>query len=84
MVNPTYYGEYRSSTVSQTGCIKQFVTSPNTHLLFPPQVSYECSLCNKTHGFRLVRTWSVSTEKQIKSFEKYCVDHKMDLDVPIK
>lgn len=78
-----HYGEYKSTTTSQTGCLKQFVTSATDSILFPPQVSYPCSLCKKSHGFGLVKTWILYSDSQFKGFEKYCVDHGIETEVKL-
>jgi hypothetical protein len=79
----SYFGHYKSTTTSQNGCIKEFVTVGNTTVLFPPQVQYECTLCKKVHGFRFVKPWLISSEKQKKDFIKYCVDNSIETEVSI-
>jgi len=78
-----YYGEYVSSTVSQTGCIKGFLTEGQANSSFAPQVMYICDLCsNVRHGFRLLRTHMAATPKQSERLISRCID--MDLEIDIK
>lgn len=67
-----YYGHYKSSVVSQTGCVKEFVTTESDSLIFIPQVLTHCDLCNNVHGFRLYTVHMASTPKQKKSFNEFC------------
>lgn len=82
-IKDRYYGLYRSSTTSTTGCVKEFITHPKDNMLFPPQVQYKCDLCNVEHGFRFIMGHITATPKQIKSFIEYCVAKGIEQEVEI-
>lgn len=69
---PKYYALYGSSVAGTTGCTKQFCSEPKDELRFPPNVTFECDVCNTTHFFRLVKTYFITSpskqEKFIKDF----------------
>lgn len=79
----SFYGHYKSSTVSETGCVKEFISKPQEHAIFIPQLQYECDLCQKTHGFRLLRSLTASTPRQRKELERYCENNKLEVDVSL-
>lgn len=83
MLTPVYYGEYKSSTSSTTGCVHKFMSLPSSEILFPAQVNYLCHLCSGIHAFSLVRTWNVSTKRQTEGFRSYCAFNAVELDVDI-
>lgn len=78
-----YYGVYTSSVVSQTGCVKNFVTHNSEAAHFPPQVQYFCDLCNTHHGFRFSRSLIVSSPKQQEAFDLYCSRNNLEQDVTL-
>jgi len=80
-----YYGEYVSSTVSQTGCIKGFLTERQSSPSFAPQVMYTCSLCNDVrHGFRLLRIHMAATPRQSERLISRCVDMDLEIDIRVQ
>lgn len=81
MGSSVYYGHYRSTTTSQTGCVKEFLTTSQLTMLFPPQVQYLCDLCKVEHGFRFMTGHIVATPSQKKSLVKYCTDRGIEQDV---
>ena len=81
---PLFVAHYAASTVSTTGCVKQISTVPSTESLFPPQINYQCDLCNTTHAFRLVRSLVVTTPNQIRRFNEYCITQQIEQDVVIE
>lgn len=83
MATDMYYGHYKSSTTSQTGCIQEFVTVPQSTMMFPPQVIYECILCKSSHGFRFTLGHIASTRKQKGEFEAYCTKQGIELGVKV-
>lgn len=84
MLKPTYYGEYKSSTSSTSGCLKKFMTVGSENIIYPPQLNYTCDLCGtKTHGFGLVRVWSVATKRQLEGFTSYCAFNSIETDIDI-
>lgn len=74
-----YYAEY--GTVET--CQKVWVSAPKHDIQFPPQVKYECDRCNKEHNFRLRRTFTAGTPKQIAGFESYCSQNNLEFGVAI-
>lgn len=79
-----YYARYRSSTAGTTGCVKEFLTKPQEHANFPPQVTYECDLCPEgSHGFRLTGSTIVSTPRQDKALREYCLKSGIEQDVEL-
>lgn len=68
-----YYAEYSSTTTGLTGCVKRFATLPREIQWFPAQINVSCDLCkNTTHGFRLVKTYLVTTPSQERNFALHC------------
>lgn len=76
-----YYGLYRSSTTTVTGCVKEFVTTPQTDVRFASQVNYLCDLCKVTHAFRFAYSHLVNTPRQKKQFDEYCSARGIERDV---
>lgn len=76
-----FYGHYRSSTTSETGCVKEFLTLPHARPLFPAQVQWFCELCNGTHGFRLTATHQAATPRQQRQLGQYCREHGIETDI---
>jgi hypothetical protein len=76
-----YFGQYTSTTVTRTGCVKQFVTVRQDTLLFPSNVEYDCDLCGDNHTFRLMRQHTVSTPNQHRQFDEYCINQSLERDV---
>lgn len=79
----SFIGFYASSTTSNTGCVKRFVTTEREDLLFPAQVEHLCDLCGSTHNFRLDRVATMATPRQRKSIRAYVTAQAIDLDVQI-
>lgn len=78
-----FYGHYRSSQSTVSGCPKEFLTEAKTAMSFPPQLAYHCDLCNDTHGFRLSHTYQVSTPSQETHLEEYCSSNKIERGVEV-
>ncbi len=77
----SYFAQYTSTTATHTGCVKQFVTSGQDTVLFPPNVEYDCDLCGNYHTFRLTRKRTVSTPSQRRQFDEYCISQSLERDV---
>lgn len=78
-----YYGEYKSSTSSETGCLKRFVSTETNSLLFPPVVHYSCDLCKSKHSFGFTKAWTVNTPSQQKKFAEYCEQNQIEQGVVV-
>lgn len=83
-MNVKYYGIYSSTTAGTTGCVKQFLSQPiDGQSSFPPQVEYDCDLCDTKHGFRL-KTWHMtSTPSQVNSILEYAAKENMESNVKV-
>lgn len=83
-MNMQYYAIYSSTTTGTTGCVKKFLSQPvDKNASFPPQVEYDCDLCNTKHGFRL-RTWHMaSTKSQHDSIKSYAAKENMESNVKV-
>lgn len=78
-----FVGFYSSSTTSQTGCVKKFLTTERKDLAFPVQYHRECDLCGVTHPFRLERTTTVGTPRQRTQVRTYCEQQRIEMDVKL-
>lgn len=78
-----FYGHYRSSSSGTTGCVKEFMTGQSEKMLFSPQVSYRCDLCNDSHGFRLYKIHQVQTPSASKQFNVMCEKLAIERDVEV-
>lgn len=78
-----FYGHYQSSTRGQTLCLKEFLTTGSVDIGFPPQLAYHCDICNDTHGFRLSRTYHVSTPSQETQLEEFCAANTIERGVEV-
>jgi hypothetical protein len=74
---------YRSSTSSETGCVKRFATTAWGQLVFPPQVAYPCDLCRETHHFRLDQVMTVGTPGQRANMTRWCQENRVETDVEV-
>lgn len=83
MPYPIYYGNYQSATTSITGCVKKFVSVPQKDILFPPQVSYHCDLCDQEHNFTFASSWLIASVKQQNDLEKFCSENNIEKNVDI-
>lgn len=84
MTKNNFYGEYKSSQSSSSGCVNGFMTAPSEDNLFPAQVSSFCELCDKEHAFYLAASYAISTKGQQIALERYCDNKNYRYDIIIK
>lgn len=83
-MNMEYFAIYSSTQSGVTGCVKQFLTEPITgNTAFPPQVEYECDLCNRKHGFRLKSWHMASTKRQKDAILAYATKENLEFNVKV-
>jgi hypothetical protein len=85
-----YYGEYQSVTTQQNGCSTSFITDARQQLDMPNQVIRECGPCSRrglknggTHAFRLLKTYTITTNSQIQALKKYADNNFVEFGVSI-
>lgn len=82
-MSDNYYGHYRSSTSGESGCVREFITTPHLVADFPVSVLLPCPLCRKTHGFIFAFSHFASTPKQRAQLEAWSVSRDIGFGVAL-
>ena len=76
-----YISIYQSSDQS---CIQKISSAPRDDMNFPASISFLCDLCNRSHSWRLDRTYSTDTPSQEKSLDDWLDNQVMTKNIVIQ